>query len=207
MLTYFVLIGGLAGVLVPVMVKICFSKSVDWPKILLPPTWNFTSSWASNLTAAGTILTYSSLVACFAPTQNLPFGTRQGYLILVTIAGAFAVLAPLAYNVLSRILLSLDKPFAYSLSFLLSAGITVWGLTLQLLIGAGMVLELRDSNLLPWWLAGALVILVISLIGSVVWYAILTASDVLKRAAPAAAPLEAGMEAPPAQQPKAWSLL
>jgi hypothetical protein len=207
MLSYLVLTAGLAGLLVPMMVWACFSDRVDWTRNLAAPNWDFTRSWASNLTAAGTILTYSSLLACFAPTAVLPFGTRQGYLILVTIAGALAVLAPLAFNVLSRILQAFGKIFASSLAFLLSAGITVCGLSLQLLIGACMVWELRISGPLPVWLALALIVLVLSLLTSIVWYAILTASDVLKKEAPAAAQFE-GIEAPSLpQQPKAWSLL
>jgi len=197
-----------AGLLVPIMVVMSFSGKIDWAKTLGAPNWDFTRSWASNMTAAGTILTYSSLVAIFDPKAVLSIMPKQGYLVLVAIAGAFAVLAPLAFNVLSRILQAIRRVqrFASSIAFLLSAGITVCGLSLQLLIGTCMVWELKVAKLVPLSLARALIALLLTLLLGVMWYAILTATDVLKRQ-PTAAPQRSEVTMTSHPEPAAWSLL
>lgn len=207
-LTNLVVGGAVAGLLVPIMVVMIFSKKIDWTKTLAAPNWDFKSSWASNMTAAGTILTYSSLVAIFDPKAVLSIMPRQGYLVLSVTAGAFAVLAPLAFNVLSRILQVTKRlqPFASSMAFLFSAGITVCGLSLQLLIGTCMVWELNVAKLAPLSLAWALITLLLTLLLGIVWYAILTAADVLNMP-PAADAQRSELTMTSRPEPTAWSLL
>jgi hypothetical protein len=207
-LTSLLLGGAVAGMLVPTMVVMFFYGKIDWTKTLAAPNWDFTRSWASNMTVAGTVLTYTSLVAILDPKAVLSVMPRPGYLVLVSIAGAFAVLAPLAFNVLSRILQAIGRVqcFASSIAFLLSAGITVCGLSLQLLIGTCMVWELKAAKLLPLLLAAALIALLLTLLLGIVWYAILTATDVLKRE-PAVAPQGPEVSMTSRPEPAAWSLL
>lgn len=207
-LTSLLLGGAAAGLLVPIMVGMFFSGKIDWAKTLQAPSWDFTRSWASNMTAAGTILTYSSLVAIFDPKAVLSIMPKQGYLVLVAIAGAFAVLAPLAFNVLSRILqaIRIVQRFASSIAFLLSAGITICGLSLQLLIGTCMVWELKVAKLVPLSLAWVLIALLLTLLLGIMLYAILTATDILKRQ-PAADAQRSEVTITSHPEPAAWSLL
>ncbi len=195
----------MAGLLVPGIVS--FSR-IDWTKPLKAPNWDFTRSWASNMTAAGTILTYSTLVAIFDPKTTLSIMPKQGYLVLVAIAGALAVLAPLAFNVLSRILQAIRKvqSRASSIAFLVSTGITVCGLSLQLLIGICMIWELKVAKLVPLSLACVLIALLLTLLFGILTYAILTATDVLKNQ-PTAAQLQPETTVTRQREPAAWSLL
>jgi len=208
MLTDLLVVSWIAGLLVPVMVGMLFGRNIDWSKQLAGPTWDFTRSWASNMTAAGTILGYSLLLSCVAPTAALHFFPRQGYLSIGTIAAGLSVLAPLAFNVMSRILQACHRRSASSSAFLMSAGITIWGLTLQLFIGACLVWELYVAKTLPLWVAAAMVVSVLVLCMLVVWYAILTASDTLKKETVPVMGAEPHVEAElPLVQPRAWSLL
>jgi len=208
MLTCLLIVGWLSGLMVPVMVMLVCRSQVDWSKQLTGPTWDFTRSWASNMTAAGTILGYGVLLSCVSPTATLHFLPRQGYLTIGTIAGGLSVLAPLAFNVLSRILVSLKSQCASSSAFLVSAGITVWGLALQLFIGACLVWELYVAKTLPFWIASGLVAFVLLLCFSVVWYAVLTAVDTLAKQAAPIAGAEKAMDADlQVTKPVAWTLL
>jgi hypothetical protein len=207
-LSNLLLVSWIAGLLVPALATTLFFKSIDWTKQLDGPTWDFTKSWASNMTAAGTILSYSVLLSCIAPNAALYFFSRPSYLSIGAIALGLSVLAPLAFNVMSRILETWVPDSASPIAFLLSAGITVWGLTLQLFIGGCLVWELYKLNTLPQWAALALLAFVLLLSILVVWYAILTAADTLREETPpvvgARAHLQAELQAP---QPTTWHLL
>jgi hypothetical protein len=207
MLTYVLAASWMAGLLVPVLVRVIFSGSVDWDKQLSGPSWDFTGSWASNMTAAGTVLSYGVLLSCLTPNATLyVLPKRETYLSIGAIAGGLSVLAPLAFHIMSRILQACRRKTACSFAFLISAGITIWGLTLQLLVGGCLVWELYKLNTLPHWVATALLAFVLALSGLLVWYAILTAADTLKKAPPVskeARPL-AELQAP---LPTTWHLL
>jgi hypothetical protein len=207
-MNHLLLASWIAGLSVPIIVTSLFFRNIDWSKQLGGPTWDFTRSWASNMTAAGTILSYSVLLSCVAPTASLHFLPRPGYLTIGTIAAGLSVLAPLAFNVMSRILQACRLGSASATAFLISAGITIWGLTLQLFIGACLVWELYVTKTLQLSLAIALVTFVLVLSMLVVWYAILTAKDALAKVAPA--PAE-GVRQPELQfqtsRPPTWALL
>ena len=210
------LVSSLAGLLVPFVVLAYFRQQIDWSKELAGPTWDFSKSWASNITAAGTVLGYAALLSCFSPTAQLHFLPRAGYLTVGTIAGGLPILAPLVFTVLSRILQARHNESAASIAFLLAAAVTIWGLTLQLLLGACLLWELHTVNILPAVTAFLFIALLFVLSGAVVAYAALTAADTLKKEAPNTQSVEEETESlrevigaqvrvrPP---PKAWSLL
>jgi hypothetical protein len=193
------------GLAVPALVISQFSSDIDWSKKLGGPTWDFSRSWASNLTAAGTILSYTVLLSWMAPTATFP---KQDYLTVGAIAAGLSVLAPLAFNVMSRIFQACDVPSASSSAFLISAGITIWGLTLQLFLGARLVWELHSKGTLNLPLAVALVAFLLLLSVLVALYAILTAKDTLAKVAPAPADKAQlpGLQSQ-ASTPTTWSLL
>ena len=208
MISYLLMVSAIAGLLVPALVRGCFSKGIDWTKQLSSPSWDFTRSWASNMTAAGTILSYGVLLSCVAPNVGLHvLQKRETYLSIAAIAGGLSVLAPLAFNVMSRILQAGKVSAACAIAFLLGAAITICGLILQLFIGACLVWELYTANTLPEWVAVALVLLVLTFSCLLVWYAALTAADTLKRestAAPGGVEREVQLQA---STPKSWALL
>jgi hypothetical protein len=209
MLSHLILASSLAGFLVPVIVVV-FCKNIDWSKELGAPTWDFTRSWASNITAAGTILSYAALLSCFSPTANLRFFPRPAYLSVGTIAGGLSILAPLAFNVLSRILRACHSGSATSSSFLIGAGITIWGLTMQLFLAACLLRELRAAGILPPVATLLFIFLLLAFSGSLVAYAVLTAADTLKKEKPLALEareqmVEGQLAVPP--PPKTWALL
>jgi hypothetical protein len=183
MLTHLLLASWIAGLFVPILVTALFFNSIDWEKQLTGPTWDFTRSWASNMTAAGTILSSTVVLSWIAPNANLRFLPRQGYLVIASISGGLAVLAPLTFNVMSRIFQACRQHAAFSIAFLISAGITIWGLTLQLSIGACLAWELYAAKMLPRSVAVGLVTFVVTLSILVVWYAVLTAKDTLNKEA------------------------
>jgi hypothetical protein len=210
------LLSSLAGLLVPAVVLAYFREQIDWSKELAGPTWDFSKSWASNITAAGTVLGYAALLSCFSPTAQLHFLPRAGYLTVGTISGGLPILAPLVFTVLSRILQARHNEYAASISFLLAATVTIWGLTLQLLLGACLLWELHTINILPAFVAVLFIVLLLVLSGSVVVYAGLTAADTLKKETPNTENVEeviatlrevVGAQVPVRTPPKAWSLL
>jgi hypothetical protein len=203
-----ILISLLAGALVPAVVLAHFWQQIDWNKELASPTWDFAKSWASNITTAGTVLGYAALLSCFSPTAQFHFFPRAGYLSVGTIAGGLPILAPLAFTVLSRILRARDSNFADSTSFLLSAALTIWGLTLQLLLGACLLWELHTVNILPAVTALLFIALFLLLSVSVVAYAVLTAAETLKKETPVSGNVEDMRAQVPARPPpKTWALL
>lgn len=211
-----ILVSSLGGLLVPVVVLAYFRDEIDWSKELAGPSWDFAKSWASNITAAGTVLGYAALLSCFSPTAQLHFFPRAGYLSVGAIAGGLPILAPLSFTVLSRILQARHNESAASISFLLAAAVTIWGLTLQLLLGACLLWELHTANILPVVTAVLFIVLLLVLSGAVVAYAALTATDTLKKEIPnpenvkeATENLQEviGEQVPVRPPPKAWSLL
>ena len=182
MMTSLIVVSGLAGLLTPTIVMSCFYGDIDWTKQLGGPSWDFTRSWASNVTAAGTILSYSVLLSCFPPTASLGLFSRQGYLSLGTISLGLCVLAPLAFNVVSRVLKACRRSYAGPAGFLVSSGITVGGVSLQFLLGACLVWELHVMKILPAEVAITLIVFVSGFFLLLLWYSILTSADVLAKA-------------------------
>ncbi|MGA7216669.1 MAG: hypothetical protein WBX38_00045 [Candidatus Sulfotelmatobacter sp.] len=208
MFSYLLVLSWIAGLSVPAMVTVLFFDRIEWSKQLGGPTWDFTRSWASNITAAGTILSYSVLLSWVAPDAALHFLPRQGYLTIGTIAGGLSVLAPFAFHVTSRILLACRRSSAAASAFLMSAGITIWALTLQLFLGACLLWELYLARTFALAIAIALVSLVLSLSVLVVWYAILTAADTLRRAPSPSLSLEGHLQSQAkGEQSATWPLL
>lgn len=156
------------------------------------------------------------MLSCFSATAQLHFFPRAGYLTVGTIAGGLPIAAPLAFAVLSRILQARHNQFAASISFLVAATITIWGLTLQLLLGACLLWELHTASILPAVVAVLFIVLLLVLSGSVVVYAGLTAADTLKKETPNTENVEEvianlreviGTQVPARPAPKPWSLL
>jgi hypothetical protein len=169
------------GLLILATVKMWGNLAADKLKVPVIATWDFTKSWASNITAAGTILGYATLLSCFTSTTNFRFSTRSVYISVGMIAGGLSLLAPLAFNVSSRISKEFRKANKKASPdlFLICAGITIWGVTLQLFLGACLLRELHAANILPRLVTKFFAGLLILVSQAVVAYGALTATDVL----------------------------
>jgi hypothetical protein len=193
-LCFLIVASGLLGLIVLAMVVACYP--IDWGKKPTSLTWDFTKSWASNITAAGTILNYAVLLSCFTPTASFHYFPKSAYLSIGAIAGGLSLLAPLAYNALSKILQVPKWEVNDSISFLVGAGITVWGSTLQLLGGACLLDELRIADILPSVTKWILKYPLVGCAFLIVVYAIVTTAAVLKTA-----------DLHTVRPPEAWTLL
>lgn len=129
-----VLITALAAMVGFAAVAVTFRK--DLAKPMGPSEWSFSASAATNVTVAGTLLT-TVLVSSAVP-DNPHYLTKQGYFVLSSLFGAVVMLAPIFYNFCCRPtgpdptnpqLLEFEGSIWL---FLLSGGLTVWGVLGQL---------------------------------------------------------------------------
>jgi hypothetical protein len=129
-----------AGLWIPLFNKICRTSRIDWTREMQTPTWDFTKSWASSITAVGTAFTFTGFGMIFSPTTAMKFMPRSTYFGLSLVASALVVLAPMLFNVLVCLL---PRSCGRSVwGFLISAGLTVCGLVLQLSLAGILFLEL-----------------------------------------------------------------
>jgi hypothetical protein len=96
-------------------------------------SWDFSKSWASNVTIAGAILG-TVLSAKILPATSTVVGSPNGYTALSLLFGALVVLAPLLFTA-SRT----GKPdpkgpiyIGHGWAFLLASGVTLWAVLGQL---------------------------------------------------------------------------
>lgn len=132
------------------------------------PTWDFTKSWASSITAAGTAFTFTGFGTIFPTTTTMKLMPRATYCGLSLVASAFVVLAPMLFNILTCLL---PRECGRSVwAFLISAGLTVSGLVLQLSLAGMLFFELRQLGLFQAPLSTGLSLFVIFLVIGVTAY-------------------------------------
>jgi hypothetical protein len=118
------------------------------------PSWDFSRSWASNISVVGGLVTLSALA--FLPntleTQQIP---RSAYAILLFVFPLLAALAPLVYNFSRRVsrdssttpptIVAQGKAYM----FIVASVFTMWAAIGQLTVQASMIEELRIARVLP----------------------------------------------------------
>lgn len=116
-------------------------------------TWDFSRSWASNLSIAGGILGPALvLTAVPDPTRVI---TKQTYVVLSTLFTTFVALAPFLFTA-SRRMKSSGKDGAVEVSegavaiFILSAVFTIWGAFGQIVIASCLVREFQLAKVLTF---------------------------------------------------------
>jgi len=207
MATIVVMSSAILGLLVPVLTFVCFRKQVDWTKPLSSPTWDFGRSWATTFSAAGTAISFSAISAVFTTPPTFHVLSKQVYISLGAIAAAMAILAPVVFNVACVLLKWLKCDGAAAVSFLISAGISIGAVTLQLLSGSCLLWELHLSEVLPRWAVLPLTVAVVTLALAMLPYGVLTARDTLRRADLAERRIAFSVVAPALDRPDAWHLL
>jgi hypothetical protein len=122
-------------------------------------TWDFSQSWASNLTVAGTVLT--ALLGWAGLAEYGKYLSKNSYLCLSVLFAALVSLAPAVYNFTRRsITVPVPDPDdannvsgvrieGYVFGFLLASFVTVWAVLGQLFTIAFVMAELVDLGPLP----------------------------------------------------------
>lgn len=145
--------------IVTMLVGFCSRRDKDkikWDSHMGGPEWDFKSSWASNITIIGavitTVLSFSGLPDV---TKHLSRATYESISLLWTLV---ITLSPAIYNFLRRQTLDLNatlqanaSPIYHGLviGFLLASGFTLWAVFGQLGTLAFLLDELRPVHLLP----------------------------------------------------------
>jgi hypothetical protein len=118
------------------------------------PSWDFSRSWASNISVVGGLVTLSALalIPNTVETQQMP---RSVYTILFFVFPLLAALAPLVYNFSRRVtrdpattpptIVAQGKAYM----FIVAAVFTMWAAVGQLVVQASIIEELRIAKVLP----------------------------------------------------------
>lgn len=125
----------------------------DLKQLMGIPTWDFSRSWASNISVVGGLVTLSALG--FLPADFPTQISRPAYAVLLFVFPLLAGLAPLVYNFSRRVsrdttttpptVVSQGKAYL----FIIASIFTMWAAIGQLAVQASIIEELRLGNLLP----------------------------------------------------------
>jgi hypothetical protein len=167
------------GVTFFLLTPIVYRKAINWKIDLEGPAWDFTRSWASNLTVAGSVLGYASLFS--ATGVNTKIAPRMIFMVLAALAAGLALAPPLVFSAFKRILSALGCSFPSCIAFLLASSMTCTAISAQIALGGSLVWELHcEQAILPSSVALGLEIAGSVFLIMTIWYAILSAGDVLK---------------------------
>ncbi len=112
------------------------------------PSWDFSRSWASNITVVGSLVSLTVLASIPVPKEiQIP---RSAYTILSLVFTLLAALAPLVYNFSRKVSREGDKIIACGtvFMFVVAGTITLWAAVGQLEMQALLLEELRSAGLL-----------------------------------------------------------
>lgn len=114
-------------------------------------SWDFGSSWASNITVFGTALTF--LLGLTAFPDKPVYGTKVEYTFLAGLAAALVAVAPAIQRMMSVGIASSDGESAapatgFVGSFLTASAFTIWGALLQIAVSLLIVAELTKAAMI-----------------------------------------------------------
>jgi len=143
------------------------------------PSWDFTRSWASNITIAGGLLSAALYVAVF-PEQTA-YISKGGFAVLTLLFTLLAGLAPFVFNVFRRG--GLDATAApgaqlhyqgFVIWFLAASGITITAVSAQMLTLAVVIAEIGAAGRISPLVSGTFFALVAWLEVGILVYAAAT---------------------------------
>ncbi len=113
------------------------------------PKWDFTASWASNLTIVSSAVSFGLLTTVLANSHTYLLDS-DAYKYLVFFFPLLVALAPIIYNFLREVDLSTNNPPQMTLrgrasTFLLACFFTIWGTAGQMLLQSGVIFELYQT--------------------------------------------------------------
>jgi hypothetical protein len=179
-MTWIPLASILLGLAVVAITAKIYRSDINWAINLTGPAWDFNRSWASNLTVAGSILSYASLLS--AVGVNTKLYPRTAFALLSALAGGTALVAPLVFLALRRILLAMRWRLTSSIAFLAGAAVTFAALSMQIGMGVCMITELLAEGVLNLMNAVIIDAAAAIVLAATLWYAVLSARDVLIKA-------------------------
>ena len=109
-----------------------------------PPSWSFTTSWASNITLVGGVLAFAAAIALIKPDDPRPLLTHDRYVVFSLVFPMIAGIAPLVYNCIAR--LGNANPGirvqGWVVTFIFASMFTMWGSFGQLLLQMFLVRDI-----------------------------------------------------------------
>ena len=124
----------------------------DLNQVMGIPSWDFSRSWASNISVVAGLVTISALG--FLPSTTQTHISRSAYAVLLFVFPLLAALAPLVYNFSRRVsqdttttpptIVSQGKAYM----FIIASIFTIWAAVGQLAVQASIMDELRRADLL-----------------------------------------------------------
>lgn len=151
--------------------------------------WDFSTSWASNLTALGAVL--GAVLAKVALPSGTVLVSHDGYTALSLVFGALVVISPFLYTALRTGTPSAGGPSFVGADyrvFLLATAVTIWGVAGQVGTLGCVLYELQHVHQLA---LGAVIPLFCTLgiaVAGAAWYAFEVVKLTLEAAKPAAQP-------------------
>jgi hypothetical protein len=141
---------GASFALVAIAWLTCSDRRAALQKEVGGATWDFSKSWASNVTVVGAILG-TVLSAKILPASPTVIATPNGYTALSLLFGALVVVAPLVFTALRS-----GRPSAMDTviegkgwAFLLASEVTLWGVIGELATVGLILYEAKRAHTLP----------------------------------------------------------
>ncbi len=170
-------------------------------------SWDFKTSWATNLTLVGALLT-GFLTFAYLPEQQTALLTKPQLHALNLIVTTLVAAAPLLYNLVrttdSSEAATPPVPQGAVWSFALACVLTLWGVIGQLGLLLVILAELVHAQLLAAATGWMFTLLLLLLLGAVLVYGALSIRAAIPAPKPGIRPEELKREATPARQ---WSIL
>jgi heme/copper-type cytochrome/quinol oxidase subunit 2 len=141
-----------------------------------PANWDFSKSWASNITVVGALLGTILSAGVLPDATTVSKATYAG---LNLFFGVLILIAPLVYTSTQNAVLvhrrSPEKEAQYQgyvVAFLVSSAITLWAVVGELVTVLLLFREIRTGNSIPEaavWVMGAIVVVACALISLYAW--------------------------------------
>ena len=129
------------------------SQNIPMLSRMSSPTWDFSKSWASNITLGGAFL--SGALALAGLPEETHYVSRTGYATLNLLFTLIAAIAPFVFNIFRTAIVSNPgQPTAqveyigYLLAFLIAGGITMFAVVSQLIVLIVVINEFLVADLI-----------------------------------------------------------
>jgi len=149
-----------------------------------PPNWDFSKSWASNITVLGAILAafFSAKIVV-----NPRFVSDPGYPMLSVLFALLVVVAPLVFRAISTEKPVMANEGTWDIQYQGNAGgfflamfLTLWASLGQLVTLGSLAAEALNGGKVMWLLPTIFLVLLLTALIGMIWYAISTAQPLLE---------------------------
>lgn len=134
-----------------------------------PPSWSFGTSWASNISVAGGLLTFAAAIALLKDAHDTVL-TNPQYVVFSVVLPLIAAIAPLVYMCLAR--LENANPGirikGWVGTFILASLFTIWGSLGQIILQILVIADICKAAQIPVP-AGCVVDGILALLAAGLW--------------------------------------